>query len=76
MTHLTPLELESLQKLNNSFTNTKISLGDLELQKHNLLKTVDSLKSEFAEHEAVLIEKYGKDSVINLQTGEVTTKTD
>jgi hypothetical protein len=32
------------------------------------------MRAEFSEHEKMLIEKYGKDAVINVQTGEVTKK--
>ena len=35
---------------------------------------VDKLKSEFTVLEKELAEKYGKDSVINLETGEVKPK--
>ena len=39
-----------------------------------MLKEMDNLRSSFAEEEQKLISKYGADSVINLQTGEVTEK--
>ena len=45
---------------------------NLELNKHQLLKTIDVLKQDFGKHEQKLIDKYGADSVINVQTGEVT----
>lgn len=73
-TILTQEELSNIQSMNNDFTKAKMALGDLELQKYNLLKTVELLKSDFAKHEMDLIAKYGKDSVINVQTGEVTKK--
>lgn len=73
-TILTQEELSNIQSMNNDFTKAKIALGDLELQKHNLLKTIDALKNDFAKQEMDLIAKYGKDSVINIQTGEVTKK--
>jgi hypothetical protein len=38
------------------------------------LKLVDSLKEDFASHERILIEKYGEDAIINIQTGQVTKK--
>jgi hypothetical protein len=34
------------------------------------------LKTEFAAQEKDLIEKYGADAVINIQTGEITRKQD
>jgi hypothetical protein len=72
---LTKEELGNIQAMNNEFTKAKIALGDLELQKQGLLKSVESLREDFAKQELFLIEKYGRDSVINVQTGEVTQKT-
>jgi hypothetical protein len=37
------------------------------------MKDIDNIKSEFAVIEKEMIEKYGKDSSINMQTGEVKT---
>jgi len=71
---LTQEELELVQTLNTDFTKLKISLGNLELQKQSILTEVDNLKLKFIENETELINKYGADSVINIQTGEVTTK--
>jgi hypothetical protein len=41
-----------------------------------LLKQIDELRMTFAKNEQMLIEKYGTDAVINIQTGEVTKKQD
>lgn len=71
---LTQEELELVQSLNTDFTKLKISLGNLELQKQSILSEVDKLKDKFVENEKELINKYGADSVINIQTGDVTTK--
>jgi hypothetical protein len=71
---LTSEELNELQQLNNSFTQAKISLGDLELQKGEIIGNIKQIKSKFVELEKELIKKYGEDSVINLQTGLVTEK--
>jgi len=71
---LTQEELELVQTLNTDFTKLKISLGNLELQRQSILSEVDNLKLKFIENETELINKYGADSVINIQTGEVTTK--
>lgn len=71
---LTQEELELVQTLNTDFTKLKISLGNLELQRQSILTEVDNLKLKFIENETELINKYGADSVINIQTGEVTTK--
>jgi len=73
-TILTPEELSKIQEMNNEFTKAKIAIGDLEMQKLNVLKSIDSLRADFSKHELELISKYGQDSVINIQTGEVTKK--
>lgn len=61
---------ESTAKLNNA----KAMLGDLEIQKHEILSQIDILKSNFQIKEKQLIDKYGLDSVINIETGEVKQK--
>ena len=68
-------ELELLQKLNSSFSQLKNQLGDLELQKQIILENVTEIKKQFKYLENELIEKYGDNSVINLETGIITEKT-
>lgn len=71
---ITEEELSMIQTMNNDFSKAKMAIGDIELQKHGLMRQVDGLKASFAEHEKMLIEKYGADAVINIQNGEVTKK--
>lgn len=71
---LTQEELAIINGLNNEFNKMKMAIADVELQKWNLIRSVEALKNQFAVHEKSLIEKYGQDSVINIQTGEVTQK--
>ena len=71
---LTKEELGRVQELNNAFSQAKMALGEMELKRHGMLKEMDNLRGSFAEEEQKLISKYGADSVINLQTGEVTEK--
>ncbi len=75
-TILTQEELAKIQEMNNEFTKAKLALGDLEMQKQNILKSIEALRADFAKHEIELIDKYGQDAVINVQTGEVTKKQD
>tara|TARA_B100000780_G_C21126503_1_gene457276 strand:- start:1772 stop:2020 length:249 start_codon:yes stop_codon:yes gene_type:complete len=72
--NLNPEELQSLQTLTSEFNKIKTSLGDLELQKHGMCLRVENIKIEFQALEAGLTDKYGKDSVINMETGEVKEK--
>jgi hypothetical protein len=71
---LTEAELIKVQEMTNEFNKLKLAIGDIELNKQSLLKLVDSLKEDFASHERILIEKYGEDAIINIQTGQVTKK--
>ena len=73
---LTKEELTQIQSLQAEFNKSKVAIGDLELQKQNLFKVIDGLKEDFSVVEQGLISKYGKDSVIDIMTGEVTQKTD
>lgn len=73
---LTEQELKSIQEMNAEFNKAKISLGDNELQKQNILKHIETIREKFAINERELILKYGEDAIINVQTGEVTKKQD
>jgi len=71
---ITKEELTKIQEMNSDFNKAKMAIGEIELQKEGLIRHIDAMKSMFSNHEKELIKKYGKDSVINLQTGEVTQK--
>ena len=73
---LTDKELESIQKSQNDFTKAKLAIADVEMRKVEIMKELDKIKSDFASVEEGLIKKYGKDSSINMQTGEVKTVED
>ena len=73
---ITKEELTKIQEMNSDFSKAKMAIGDVELQKQGLIRHIDAMKSECSQHEKMLIEKYGADSVINVQTGEVTKKQD
>ena len=73
-TFLEKEELQKIQELNSEFTGMKIKLGEIELNKQNILNECNRIKASFAAQEMLLIDKYGVDCTINLQTGEVTQK--
>jgi hypothetical protein len=75
-TQVTQEELTKIQELNSEFNKAKMAIGDVELQKTQILRHIEELKLEFSAHEKLLIDKYGADAVINIQTGEVTHKTE
>lgn len=69
-------ELTKIQELNAEFNKAKMAIGDVELQKLNIVRHIEELKAQFTAHERLLVDKYGADAVINVQTGEVTRKTE
>jgi hypothetical protein len=74
MSKITNEEMETLQSLISEFNKGKVNIGDLELQKSIIISNIGILKQKFAEEEEKLIKKYGENSVINLETGEITEK--
>jgi hypothetical protein len=74
MANLTTEELEFIKQGSAEYTKIKISLGELELQKQGLIFQAEKIREAFSNNEKILIEKYGEDAVINMQTGEVTHK--
>ncbi len=71
---LTNEELSLINGLNQDFGKHKGAIADAEISKMESLTQLKIIKNKFAEVEKNLIEKYGKESTINLQTGEVTKK--
>lgn len=74
-TYVSKEELDRIQGMNAEFSKAKMALGELELNKQNILNQINTMRQDFQEYEKMLIVKYGQDSVINIQTGEVTKKT-
>ena len=72
MENLTAEELNTVQTFVTEFNTLKMKIGDAELAKTALLANVDKLKSDYNDYENVLMEKYGKDATVNVQTGEIT----
>ena len=74
MAQLTEVEKEKITSLISQFNNLKLQLGDTYLNQQNLLKKIEEVKDEYALVEQELMETYGSDAAINLETGEVTEK--
>ena len=72
--HHAILYKQLMEKVNGILLKVNPPLRDLEIQKAAVLSELGGLKMKFAQNEKKLIDKYGKDSVINLQTGEVSKK--
>ena len=71
---LTTEELDFIKNGTAEFNKIKMGIADAELNKQGLLDRAAKVIDAFNNNERVLIEKYGADSVINMQTGEVTQK--
>ena len=71
---LTQEEHDFIKTGSANYTKLKIALGEIELEKQGLLKQAEMITNAFKENEQRLIEKYGVNAVINMQTGEVTQK--
>lgn len=71
---LTKEELSNIQGLVGRFNTLKMQLGETVLAQQGLMDTIAQTRAEYASVEQQLIEKYGKDSVINIDTGEITEK--
>ena len=64
-------QLELLQGLQKQFNDSKFEIADLEIKKVDLIAGIAGIKTKFAEQEKSLMEEFGPNAVINLQTGEV-----
>ena len=69
MSKIAENELQELQGLHAEFNKIKSQLGDIALQKHALCLKTEAIK-KLSRREG-LMEKYGENAVINLETGEV-----
>lgn len=71
---LTPEELQSIRGNHDQVLRLKLNIGDLEYQKQGMMRQLDALLHSFRETEQALTDKYGKDAVIDINTGEVKQK--
>ena len=67
-------ELSFLQDSIKNLNSAKSLLADLEIKKHETLLMIDKYKNMVQIKENELIDKYGLNSVINIETGQVKKK--
>ena len=65
-------ELQTVQNMLAAFEQLKSKIGDTEITKAKLLNQVSALQNQYTEYEKVLVEKYGTDVKIDVQTGNIT----
>ena len=68
---LTAEELKNLQELHQSFNSKKMNIADGVYQQALLIRDLDAIREKFSVIEVSLSDKYGKDAVIDLSTGNV-----
>jgi hypothetical protein len=73
---LTSEELDFIKNGTAQYNAVKSKIGDFEIQKAKLINEADAIVKSFLIHEKILIEKYGENAIINMETGEVTQKQD
>jgi len=71
MGQLTTEEKTGLTKLVSEFNTLKMQLGDTFMNQQALLGKISEVKESYSTLEASLMETYGEDAVINIETGEV-----
>ena len=71
MGQLTETERTEINKLVSEFNTLKMQLGDTYMNQQALLKKIEEVKLSYSKVEVSLMETYGKDAVINVETGEV-----
>jgi chaperonin cofactor prefoldin len=69
-TKVTQEELTQLQTLVTEFNNIQIKVGDLEIQKHQLLHRIGSISTALESLQGELKSKYG-DVVVDINTGDL-----
>jgi len=67
-------QLEIVRHLQSDYQKTKLDIGELELKKDSAIGHARYLESEIGKMNADISAQYGADSVINLQTGEITQR--
>ena len=76
MAHLTEQELATVRGLVQEFNSLKIQLADTVMHQNAIAKKIEEVKQSYIQMEESLIGVYGKDSSINIDTGEITSKAD
>jgi len=69
-TKITQEELTQLQTLVTEFNNIQIKVGDLEIQKHQMLHRIGSISTTLESLQGDLKAKYG-DVVVDINTGDL-----
>ncbi len=75
MKKVTKKELETLQELVNRIREGQLNVGNIEIQKKNVIDKVQMAIADLQEQKSILAKKYG-DKEINVMTGELADASD
>lgn len=73
---VTDEELKRLRENANNMNQARLAFGNLELERFRLQKNFEMLQLDVSALENELINKYGRDAVININTGEIKNNAD
>jgi len=68
---VTKEELKQLQEFVSKLNNASLQIGNLELQKNGLLKSVDIVRNNLTNFQMSLKERYG-DVKVDIETGKIS----
>lgn len=71
-TQLTGKELETVQAAHREYNSLKMALAEAELNKIQIASRIKKIQDDFHKIEGSLIKRYGKDAIIDIQTGKIT----
>jgi hypothetical protein len=74
MNRLTDQELATVRGLVQEFNGLKMQLADAYMHQQTVAKRIEEVRISYAQMEQALIETYGNDCSINIDTGEITPK--
>lgn len=71
---LTEQELNSIRGSIQEFNSLKMQLADTVMHQQILTKKIEEVRMAYIQMEKALIETYGENASINIDTGEITEK--
>lgn len=76
MSQLTEQELATVRSLVQEFNSLKMQLADTVMHQGVISKKIEEVRLSYVQMEQSLIDVYGKDASINIDTGEITQKSE
>lgn len=67
-------ELEFLRNMNTAFSQAKMKIADLEIEKQATIHQINVIRSQSSMKEREMIKTYGEGMMVDLNTGEINFK--